>query len=110
MISKLKNTLVNYRKRFDNEIKYSELQKINRGRVSIIDVRSKQEFIEGHLPNAINIPLYNIENEIENFVKNKNEIIVVYCEYGGRSKKAVRKIQQKGYINVYNLKGGLNSI
>lgn len=112
MFNKIKNTLLNYRKRYNNEITYLEVKKIEQSKenVYIIDVRSTQEYKESHLPNSINIPVYEIENKIEEYVKDKNEIIIVYCQVGLRGKNAMQKLEKKGYNNVYNLKGGLDSI
>ena len=76
----------------------------------IIDVRTKDEYYNRHIPGAINIPLQDINSQIEKIVKNKNEIIIVYCEYGGRSRKACNKIQKLGYTNIYNLKNGIAGV
>lgn len=112
MLNKIKNTLLNYRKRCNNEITYSEVKKIMQSKedVYIIDVRSTQEYKEGHLPNSINISVYEIENKIEEYVKDKNTVIIVYCQMGSRGRNAMQKLEKNGYSNVYNLKGGLNSI
>ena len=111
MIKKIQAILLNYRKRYNNEISYIELKRLlQNDKVYLIDVRSKQEYNEGHLPNAINIPVYEIENNIEQFVDDKESIVILYCQVGNRSKKALLKLMNKGYTNVYNLKGGLESI
>lgn len=112
MFKNIKKALLNYRKRYSNEITYSELNRIvKKGEnVYIVDVRSNQEYKEGHLPNAINIPVYEIENKIDEYVKDKNAIIILYCQTGNRSRKALQKLAKKGYNNLYNLKGGLDSI
>lgn len=112
MINKIKKALLNYRKRFSNEINYIEMKELikqNENAV-LIDVRSKQEYNEYHLPNAINIPVYEIENRIVNYVKDKNELIILYCQMGSRSKNAKRILEKLQYNNVYNLKGGLDFI
>ena len=79
----------------------------------LLDVRSPLEFKEGHLYGAINIPLYELElkckcNKCNAF--NKESIIIVYCQSGIRSKKAISILKENGYCNLYNLKGGLDSI
>lgn len=91
-------------------IKEVEYDKINLNEYIIIDVRSRREFSENHLNGAINIPLPEIRKNIVNYVPNKNKKILVYCEYGGRSAKAVEILNKLGYINAYNLKGGLEKI
>ena len=56
-------------------------------------MRSNQEYREGHLQGAINIPEFEIKNEIEREVPKKNQLIVLYCQYGGRSKKTMGEIR-----------------
>ena len=73
----------------------------------LIDVRSNQEYREGHLQGAINIPDFEMANRIQQEVPKKNQLIVVYCQYGGRSRKALTIMNKMGYTNVYNLYGGL---
>lgn len=72
----------------------------------VIDVRSEQEYIEGHFDGSINIPLYNIKDKIGNYVSDKNQLIVVYCSAGIRSVKAKSILNSLGYNNVYNLVQG----
>ena len=76
----------------------------------LIDVRSTQEYNEGHLQRSINIPLYDLEKYLDIKIKNKEAIIILYCQSGMRSKQALEILKQKGYKNVYNLEGGLNNI
>ena len=75
----------------------------------IVDVRSSQEYNEGHLPGAINIPEYEIRR-VKNEMPKLNQQIVVYCQYGGRSRDAYNMLKKMGYTNVYSLKGGLEMI
>src|SRR5699024_12195515 len=72
------------------------------------DVCSSDLYEEGHLNGAINIPLFNIEKEIQNIVKNKNDIIILYCSSGNRSKEAKKILENLEYQEVYNLKGGID--
>ena len=93
------------------DIDYKTLIKISsENKTVIIDVRTKDEYYNRHIPGAINIPLQDIGTRIEREVKNKNEIIIVYCEHGGRSRKACYKIQKLGYTNIYNLKNGIAGV
>ena len=73
----------------------------------LIDVRSMQEYDEGHLNGAICIPLYDI-NKITNLVKNRDTIIILYCQYGIRSKKAAKVLKNLCYTNVYSICKGLD--
>lgn len=76
---------------------------INKYPTIIVDVRSEQEFKEGHINGAINIPLYKVKSDFQKKIKNKNEYIVLYCTSGIRSKKAQNILISMGYTNVYNL-------
>ena len=94
-------------KRNMKEVNYNE---INLNEYILIDVRSRREFRENHLDGAINIPLPEVKKDIENYIKDKSKKILIYCEYGGRSARAVEILYRLGYINAYNLKGGLEKI
>ena len=73
----------------------------------LIDVRSKQEYQEGHIQGAINICLYDLEKNIEKKVKNRQAKIILYCASGVRSKKAREILENMGYKDVYSLKYGI---
>ena len=72
----------------------------------ILDVRTKEEYYDNHIDNAINIPLNEIETST--LLKDKEQIIFVYCQSGKRSKEASDKLANLGYTNVYDI-GGLNN-
>lgn len=72
----------------------------------ILDVRTKEEYAEGYIEGAINIPLDEIKTSI--LLKDKEQIIFVYCQSGRRSKEASEKLANLGYANVYDI-GGLNT-
>ena len=78
--------------------------------IKIIDVRPIDDYMDFHIDKSINIPLQKLEVRIKSIIDSKESIIVVYCEYGNRSKKACSKLEKMGYVNVYNLEGGLNKI
>lgn len=101
---------MNMCKKYKRDIKEVNYNEINIKEYILIDVRSRREFKEYHLDNAVNIPLLDIKRKIELYVRQKDKKILIYCEYGGRSAKAVKILNDLGYINVYNLKGGLENI
>lgn len=70
----------------------------------LVDVRTEGEFRNGHLPNAINIPLDQISNRHSEIAQNKPVIVV--CASGNRSRTASKKLASVGFSDVYNLKGG----
>ena len=53
------------------------------------------------------IPDFEIANRIPKEIPKKNQLIIVYCQYGGRSRNAIMTMNKLGYNNVYNLYGGL---
>jgi rhodanese-related sulfurtransferase len=75
----------------------------------IIDVRTVEEFAGGAYPDAINIPLDNLMDNLDVIGKNAAREMVVYCASGGRSAYAQRMLAQAGYTNVKN-GGGLSSM
>lgn len=76
----------------------------------LIDVRSTQEFNEGHLQGALNIPVYDIEHKIQSVTSNKESVIILYCQAESRSIKAKKILEKMGYTNVFILKNGLNRL
>lgn len=95
-----------------NLITYIEAKELMRESANavLLDVRSNQEYNEYHLDGAINIPLYELQISVNNIIQNRNNIIVVYCQTGGRSKKAVNILKKLGYTNLYEIDGGIDNI
>ncbi len=73
----------------------------------ILDVRRLDEFAAGHIPNAINIPNENIGDDEITELPNKDQLILVYCRSGNRSKQASTKLVKLGYTNIVEF-GGIN--
>ena len=67
----------------------------------IVDVRTPEEFNAGNYKNSINIPLDDIEKNIDLF-GDKNNQIIVYCRSGNRSGKAKKILKKHGYDKVFN--------
>ena len=106
IIQKIKKHLT--RKLAENDITMQELEELRKKGITIIDVRSTQEFQEGHIDGAISIPEYEIKKDIIERI-NPGEEIIVYCSSGQRSKKAKQKLEKLGYKKVYNLYNGLEN-
>ena len=70
----------------------------------LLDVRTPQEYREGHIPKSINLPLQTIEN-VTNITENKDTALFVYCYSGARSRQATAMLQSLGYTNVHNIGG-----
>lgn len=80
---------------------------INHEDAIMLDIRSQSEFDEGHILNAIHIPLTEINNRIKEIEKHKDKPIIVSCRTGDRSATACRQLAQQGFLSLYNLEGGL---
>ena len=71
----------------------------------IIDARTEDEFAEGHIENAILIPEYEIKDRAEKELPDKEQLILVYCRSGRRSKIASEELVKLGYTNVKEFGG-----
>ena len=66
----------------------------------ILDVRTQEEFNQGHIPGAILIPDTEIEGKAEEILTDKDQLILVYCRSGRRSKLASEALVKLGYTNI----------
>lgn len=73
--------------------------------VDILDVRTPEEYQEGHIPKAVNLPLQDLENQVSTLDKNKTYVIV--CRSGNRSGQASEILVSKGFSQIYNMEGGM---
>ncbi|MBQ6992066.1 MAG: rhodanese-like domain-containing protein [Clostridia bacterium] len=71
----------------------------------ILDVRTIEEYNEGHIPNAICIPNESIGSDIIEKLPNKEQLILIYCRSGNRSKQAAEKLKKLGYTNLIEFGG-----
>ena len=71
----------------------------------ILDVRTQEEFDEAHIDGAILIPDYEIADKAESVLKDKNQLILVYCRSGRRSKNAASELVSLGYTNIKEFGG-----
>ena len=71
----------------------------------ILDVRTQEEYDEAHIEGAILIPDYEITNKAESVLKDKNQLILVYCRSGRRSKLAASELVKLGYTNIKEFGG-----
>ena len=116
MIIKIYKTLqkvfIKSRASEQNNIDYESAKTIlkNDTNAILIDVRSPQEYKEGHLDFSINIPLYDLERNHEKVLENKENTIIIYCQSGNRSNKALEILKENGYQSLYQLEGGLDNI
>lgn len=71
----------------------------------IVDARTQEEFDQGHIEGAVLIPEYEISERAEKELPNKNQLILVYCRSGRRSKIAAEALVELGYTNVKEFGG-----
>lgn len=80
---------------------------IDNDKVTIVDVRTEQEYQEKHIPDSILVPNETIEEEAKDKLPDKEAVLLVHCRTGVRSKQASDKLVQMGYKNIYDF-GGIN--
>lgn len=84
-------------------------EKINSGKGILLDVRTADEYAQGHINGSINLDFNSGEFESALDTLNKQTPVYVYCQGGGRSGKAKNMMADKGFSEVYNLIGGYGS-
>jgi len=82
-------------------------QLLNEGDAVFVDVRDDSEFKKGHVIDARNIPVKSLDGRIQELDKVKGKDIIVYCDSGMRSSRAIRTLKKNGFKKTYNLAGGL---
>lgn len=73
--------------------------------ITILDVRTAQEYAEAHIPDAVNLPNEDIGEEPPKLLPDKDAALLVYCRSGRRSKEAADKLVAMGYTQVYDFGG-----
>ncbi|MCH1930345.1 rhodanese-like domain-containing protein [Shewanella sp. A25] len=81
---------------------------VNKENAKVVDVRSSDDFRKGHIVDALNVTLAEIKNnQISTLEKHKGSPIILVCNAGMTSSQAAQLLSQKGFENLYNLKGGM---
>ncbi len=73
----------------------------------LIDVRSPEEYADGHIPGAINMPHENINSYLSELEQHKNKPIIIYCRSGRRAKLAMKVLQEHDFTDVMHLEGDI---
>jgi rhodanese-related sulfurtransferase len=73
----------------------------------LIDVRSPQEFADGHIPGAVNMPHENINDYLSELEGHKNKPIIIYCRSGRRAKLAMKVLEELDFSEVMHLEGDM---
>jgi len=80
---------------------------INREEALVVDVREANEFAAGHVLGAKNLPLARLDASSAELAKRKERPLIVYCDGGERSAKALAALKKQGFTRVANLSGGI---
>ena len=83
--------------------------KINREKAVVIDVREPEEYVKGHLTNAKNIPLSQLDERLPQVIKNKALPVIMVCEKGARAARAQQQAKKLGYDKAEALAGGMKA-
>ncbi len=84
-------------------------QLINRRNAIVVDLRTAADFAVGHLPGARHVALEELQAKIGQIAKNKATPVLLVCQTGLQSNKALRIVEAAGYTEVHVLQGGLNA-
>ena len=89
--------------------KFDALRKSDTNSVVVLDVRTKKEYSEGHIPGSVLIDFNSDDFEKQVAKLDKNKTYLVHCAAGGRSSRACKKMDQLGFKKLYNLEGGMGA-
>ena len=84
-------------------------KKMTQPEVQLVDVRTPEEFSEGHLENAINIDVTADDFDAKVASLDKEKPVMVYCKSGGRSAKASARLKELGFKTITDLEGGITN-
>ncbi|MEW9797131.1 rhodanese-like domain-containing protein [Alteromonas sp. CYL-A6] len=83
------------------------LEQVEKGEWLLLDVRTPEEFSEGHIPGAINVPHDEIDAYLSSLTPDKDKTVVVYCRSGRRAKLAIEHLEAQQFNNVQHLEGDM---
>jgi len=79
----------------------------NNNDILILDIRAAGEYQDGHIKGAKNAPLKDLVSEVEKFSEYKNRPVLIYCNSGNTSTRALKILKKAGYEKINNLEGGI---
>lgn len=79
----------------------------NRENAVFVDVRGENAFLNAHLPGAVNVPLERLEQQTNRLKRYKGRPVIVYCDTGRTSAKALGQLKEQGFDPVFQLRGGI---
>jgi len=92
------------------DISQTQLQQLMKSeqQIVLLDVRTVEEFVDGHIPNALNIPHKELEARLAELSGAKNTQIVIYCRSGRRAEVAKQVLVKNGFSHLDHLSGDFN--
>jgi rhodanese-related sulfurtransferase len=75
----------------------------------VIDLRSKELYDAGHIVDARNVPVADLESQADALKKWRDKNVITYCDSGANGASAARSLMKLGFTKVFNLEGGLNA-
>ena len=90
------------------EVEPSEMvRRMNHEDAVVLDVREDQEYADGHIVNALHIPVGVLDKRLDELQAHKDKGIIVYCRSGDRAARASVTLRKQGFNNVFKLNGGI---
>lgn len=86
---------------------HAATQTLNADGTLLLDVREDNEYKQGHISNALHIPLGQLGQRLQELDAYRDRPLVVYCRTGNRSDSAAARLRKQGFTTVYNLAGGI---
>lgn len=86
---------------------HAATQAMNTEGTVVLDVREDSEYKQGHIPNALHIPLGQLGKRLPELDKYRERPLIAYCRTGNRSGSAARLLHKHGFATVHNLAGGI---
>ena len=86
---------------------FEVIRQLNDQDALVVDVRESKEYTEGHLKDAVHIPLSELKSRVEELNKHKGKSVIAYCRSGNRSNSACKTLKKAGFESVSNLQGGI---
>lgn len=83
-------------------------QLINRDNAFVLDIRPANEFGEGHITGATNIPFERFQDRMKELDKHKSRIIILVCKMGQHSGSIAKQLRQNGFSDIRRLSGGIS--
>ena len=82
---------------------------LNDGDALVLDVRDEKEFKAGHVLNAKNVPVGQMDQRLHELQKYKGRDVLVYCDSGMRTSRAIARLRKEGFEKLHTLAGGLTA-